>query len=228
MATRHNNFELKVGLFAFIVLLILFMIIFSIGDFYLFNPGYTFTVRFNTANGMEIGAPVHVAGVVSGEVKGITVNFKEGKTYVDLLVWIKKATRVPNNSISEIKTLGLLGEKYMDIFPGENPERFLGKGDLLIGDDPISMDNLISKGHDLTSQLEAAAKSFHAILQKIEKGEGTLGKLVVEDKLHRDIEEMVSDIKRHPWKLLRRGRTKDDKRENREKENKSGFFQGRR
>lgn len=226
MATRRSNFELKVGIFIFIGLLILFMIVFSIGDFYLLNPGYTITIRFKTASGMEIGAPVHVAGIISGEVKGIKVGFEEGKTKVDLLVWLKKGTLVPNNSVAEIKTLGLLGEKYLDVLPGEDPERFLQEGDLLVGKDSVSMDNLIAKGYDLTAQLETSAQSFHAILKKIESGEGTLGKLVVEDKLHRDIEELVSDIKRHPWKLLRRGKETD--RDEDRKTRSGGVFQGRR
>jgi len=215
MATRRSNFELKVGIFAFIGLLILFMIVFSIGDFYLLNPGYTLTVRFTTASGIDIGAPVHVAGVVSGEVKGIKVDFAEGKTRVDLLVWLKKGSLVSDNSVAEIKTLGLLGEKYLDIFPGQNPQKFLQQGDLLVGKDPISMDNLIAKGHEAASELEASAQTLHAILQKVESGEGTVGKLLVDDKLYHDIESLVEDIRAHPWKLLRRERDTTDRKKER-------------
>ena len=215
MATRRSNFELKVGIFAFLGLLILFMIVFSIGDFYLLNPGYTLTVRFQTANGIEIGAPVHVAGVITGEVKGITVSFDEGKTRVDLRVWLKKGTIVPNNSVAEIKTLGLLGEKYLDIFPGQDARQFLQEGGMLVGKDPVSMDDLIGEGHQLVRQLDASAQSLRTITQKVETGEGTLGKLLMDDKLYHDIEDLIADIKRHPWKLLHRGRETDEKKERR-------------
>ena len=215
MATRRSNFELKVGIFAFLGLLILFMIVFSIGDFYLLNPGYTLTVRFQTANGIEIGAPVHVAGVITGEVKGITVSFDEGKTRVDLRVWLKKGTIVPNNSVAEIKTLGLLGEKYLDIFPGQDARQFLQEGGMLVGKDPVSMDDLIGEGHQLVRQLDASAQSLRTITQKVETGEGTLGKLLMDDKVYHDIEDLIADIKRHPWKLLHRGRETDEKKERR-------------
>ncbi|MFH1857546.1 MAG: MlaD family protein [Candidatus Omnitrophota bacterium] len=212
MTTRRSNFELKVGLFAFIGLLVLFMIVFSIGDFYLLNPGYTLTIRFGTASGLEIGAPVHVAGVVSGEVKGISISFQKGKTLVDLLVWLRKGAIVPDNSIAEIKTLGLLGEKFLDISPGEDSQRFLGEGDVLVGRDPISMDSVLAKGNALVSEMEASSRSLGVILQKIENGEGTLGKLVVDDKLYRDVEGLVGDIRRHPWKLLHREKETEDQK----------------
>ena len=215
MPTRRSNFELKVGIFAFIGLLVLFMIVFSIGDFYLLNPGYTLTVRFQTANGIDIGAPVHVAGVISGEVKGITVTFAEGKTRVDLRVWLKEGTIVPDNSMAEIKTLGLLGEKYLDIFPGQGTNRFLQQGDTLAGKDPISMDDVIAEGHQLMTQLETSARSLQVIIQRVESGEGTLGKLLMDDHLYRDLEDLIADLKRHPWKLLHREKETDQKKERR-------------
>jgi len=225
MATKRSNFELKVGLFTFIGLLILFMIVFSIGDFYLLNPGYTLTIQFGTANGIDIGAPVHVAGVIVGEVKGIKVYFDEGKTKVDLLVWLKKGSLVPDNSIAQIKTLGLLGEKFLDIYPGQDPKKFLQEGDLLIGADPVSMDELIGRGNALVGKLEGSAESFHNILKKIETGEGTIGRLIVDDSLYMNMEGFVQDIRKHPWKLLHRGKRSEDKKVS---EGNKGMFHQRR
>ncbi len=213
MASKQSHFELKVGIFAFIGLLVLFMIVFSIGDFYLFNPGYTLTVRFGTASGMQVGAPVHVAGVVSGEVREIQIHFDKGNTLVDLLVWLKKGTMVPDNSSAEIRTLGLLGEKYLDILPGQNAEKFLQEGSLLVGQNPVSMDSLIARGNALATELEASAKSLRAILQKVESGEGTVGKLMMDDTLYREIEGLVSDLKAHPWKLLKKEKESTPDRE---------------
>jgi len=216
MATRQSNFELKVGIVGLIGLLILFIIVFSIGGFW-FNPGYTLTIRFGSASGIDVGAPVLVAGVTSGEVRAINVSFNEGQTVVDLLIWLKKGILVPDNSTAEIKTLGLLGEKYLDILPGQHAQKFLQEGEFLSGKDPVSMDNLISKGHELAVELDASAKTLHAILEKVESGEGTIGKLLADDKLYYDIEDLVVDLKAHPWKLLHR-----------EKEKKSDEGKGRR
>ncbi len=225
MAAKQSNFELKVGLFAFIGLLILFMIVFSIGDFYLLNPGYTLTLRFKSAHGLEIGAPVHVAGVISGEVKGVSVRIEEGKTHVDLLVWLREGTLVSHNSEARIKTLGLLGEKFVDIYPGEHADRFLQEGERLEGVDPVSMDELLERGYLLVGRLEDSADSLHRIMSQVEQGEGTLGKLLMNDALYLSLEEFIEDIRRHPWKLLRRGKEEDS---DKEKSGNQGFIGRRR
>ena len=213
MSPKRPSYELKVGIFAFGGLLILITFVFYIGNIYLFNPGYLITVRFRSASGIAPGAPVHVAGVVSGEVKDVKVKFEKGNTFVDLRVWIAEGTPVPTNSVAEIKTLGLLGEKYLDILPQPGPEVFLQKEDLLIGKDPVSMDDVVARSHQLVTRLEGATVTLDTILRRIESGEGTIGKLVSDDTLYEDMKELVADIKRNPWKLLHRPREKKDDHE---------------
>lgn len=210
MSPKRPTYELKVGIFAFGGLLILITFVFYIGNIYLFNPGYLITVRFRSASGIEPGAPVHVAGVVSGEVKDVKVKFEEGNTFVDLRVWITEGTPVPDNSLAEIKTLGLLGEKYLDILPQPNAQTFLKKENLLVGKDPVSMDDVVSRSHQLVARLEEATVTFDTILKRIESGEGTIGKLVSDDSLYQDMKELMVDLKRNPWKLLHRPREKKD------------------
>ena len=40
------------------------------------------------------------------------------------------------------------------------------------------------------------------IFGRLERGEGTLGKLLVDEKVYDDMEDFVGDIKANPWKLL--------------------------
>ena len=208
MSPKRPSYELKVGILAFGGLLILITFVFYIGNIYLFNPGYLINVRFRSASGIAPGAPVHVAGVVSGEVQDVKVKFEEGSTFVDLRVWITEGTKVPTNSIAEIKTLGLLGEKYLDILPQADALSFLRAGERLTGKDPISMDDVVTRSHQLVARLEGATVTLDTIFKRIESGEGTLGKLVSDDSLYQDMRELMADIKRNPWKLLQRPREK--------------------
>ena len=210
MAPKRPSYELKVGIFAFGGLLILITFVFYIGNVYLFNPGYLINVRFRSASGIEPGAPVHVAGVVSGELKDIQVKFEEGNTHVDLRVWIKEGTPVPTNSLAEIKTLGLLGEKYLDILPQPDAEGSLKPGGLLVGKDPVSMDDVVAKSHELVGQMELAATSLNEILDRVEAGQGTVGKLLQDETLYNQMTDLMEDLKRNPWKLLHRPREKKD------------------
>jgi phospholipid/cholesterol/gamma-HCH transport system substrate-binding protein len=56
--------------------------------------------------------------------------------------------------------------------------------------------------------LNASAQSLEAILAKIEKGEGTVGKLMTEEELYQEMREFVQEIKTHPWRLLKRDEEK--------------------
>ena len=230
MFTRMN-FELKVGIFIFIGIVILSVIIFSIGNFYSVKRGYTLNVVFSFANGIGLGAPVRYSGVEVGEVQDIKVYFdeKENKPLVRLSIWVSNSTWINENARATINTLGLLGEKYLEITPGSRDARLLQKNDILRGQDPVSTEEiarstkeLVEKIGTLTesinkiagdeavatslkntiSNMEALSGDLRDFLSDARQGKGTIGRLMSDDTLYKHIDEMVLDIKAHPWKLL--------------------------
>ena len=54
------------------------------------------------------------------------------------------------------------------------------------------------------SNLSKSADELSTTLQKINNGQGTLGKLISEDDLYKDLREFVSEIKQHPWRLFKK------------------------
>jgi len=230
MFTRMN-FELKVGIFIFIGIVILSVIIFSIGNFYSVKRGYNIDVVFSFANGIGIGAPVRYSGVQVGEVQEINIYFdeKEKKPLVKLTVWVSQNTWINENAKASINTLGLLGEKYLEISPGTRDARLLQKGDALRGSDPVSTEELARSTKELieriatltesvnkiagddslrvslkntVSNMEALSSDLRDFLSSAKQGKGTIGRLMSDDTLYRHIDEMILDIKEHPWKLL--------------------------
>ena len=230
MFTRMN-FELKVGIFIFIGMVIHSVIIFSIGNFYSVKRGYTLDVVFSFANGIGIGAPVRYSGVQVGEVQEINIYFdeKENKPLVRLTVWVSQNTWINENAKASINTLGLLGEKYLEIAPGTRDARLLQKGDTLRGQDPISTEELARSTKELIEKIATLTESINKIagddslrvslkntvgnmealtgdlrdfLYYAKQGRGTIGRLMSDDTLYKHIDEMILDIKEHPWKLL--------------------------
>ncbi len=81
--------------------------------------------------------------------------------------------------------------------------------------------------------LEVSTNHLKTIMQRVEAGEGTTGKLVSSEELYQEVLEFVRDLKRHPWKLLKKGKEDDeDKKKEEEKkaqaaptaEKKKGWF----
>ncbi|MGD2062915.1 MAG: MlaD family protein [Nitrospirota bacterium] len=107
--------ETKVGFFVILVAVLLFILSTRLEEGEV-KEGYTLTVRFKTVDGLEENAPVRIAGVKVGQVESITLD--EGRAVLRLLV--SKGVSIPVDSRAELRTEGLLGEKYLAIIPGSN------------------------------------------------------------------------------------------------------------
>ena len=240
MFTR-SSFELKVGIFIFIGIVILSVIVFSIGNFYSVKRGYTLNVLFSFANGISVGAPVRYAGVEVGEIQGIDVYFdeQENRPMVKLFIWVAQNTWVNEDAVATINTLGLLGEKYLEITPGSRETKLLEKGDTLRGYDPVSTEELtrdtqktLLKIEDMiesidkivgdeafrdsikntVSNVESLTLNFQDFIKTAKEGEGTVGRLLTDDSIYKHIDEVILDIKEHPWKLLYKPRESKTKK----------------
>ncbi len=248
MSPGKGNFELKVGVFVVIALVVLTVMIFKIENFKFFRPGYAIHVIFNYVSGIDVGASVSLSGVEIGEIKKMEIIYNEKlkKTQVDIGVWIRGKTILRKNSVAKIKSLGMLGQKCLDFTPGSRDNPALKEGDTLFGEDPFSIEdaaesiNKVAKNltktidsinavigkPDVQESLTETVKNFketseraNSILTKIDDGKGTIGKLINEDKIYRDTEALVEDIKKHPWKLFFKTKDKkEDSAEDKEKE----------
>ena len=192
------SFEVKVGIFILIGFILLFIMIFSIGDIYLLRSGYHIKVTFNFANGIAMNAPVRLAGIEVGEIDNIKIYYDTNteRTKVELSAWIKKDVVIEEDAKAVINTLGLLGEKYMEIFPGAS-KRFLADDRVLVGTDPISTENM-------TMELSRLLDSLNVIAERLKAGEGTVGRFLTDDSIYQNMEDFTADIKKNPWKLMHR------------------------
>lgn len=197
MLFGKTKLELKVGIFVFIGLAILVVFVLSIGSFKTWASGYQVYFTFNFVNGVKIGAPVRFAGVDVGEAKDIKFIFvpEENTTKIQILAWIKKEIKIPVDSTVWVNTLGLLGEKYIEIMPGKDYSNCLVVNQSLVGMDPIAM-------HEVVRLAKAISTNIDESFAKINSKEGTIGKLLYDDTIYKELEALIIDIRKHPWKLF--------------------------
>jgi phospholipid/cholesterol/gamma-HCH transport system substrate-binding protein len=200
------DLEVKVGIFVIIGLILLSIMIFSIGGFYNVKPGYNIKVTFSFANGVEVGAPVRLAGVEIGEIKNIRIFYDEKlqKTQVELLAWVEKGVPINNDAKANINTLGLLGEKYLEIFPGTPGMPVLQEGDSLIGHDPISTEEFTELGYKIALKLDQAIDSINKIVADPNNKQNLEQTLANLKEASSNFKQFSEDIKFHPWKLLQK------------------------
>jgi phospholipid/cholesterol/gamma-HCH transport system substrate-binding protein len=197
MVFGKSKLELKVGIFVFGGLMILAMFVFLIGKYETWTAGYRVNFTFNFVNGVKLGAPVRFAGVDVGEVREIKCIFlaQDNKTIVKLNCWVKKDIKIPRDSSIWVNTLGLLGEKYIEVMPGKDYTSLLAENQDLAGVDPVPM-------QEITELAKKIATNLDNIIAKIKNKEGTIGKLFFDDAIYNDLQGLVQDLRRNPWKLL--------------------------
>ncbi|MBN3038594.1 MAG: MCE family protein [Candidatus Omnitrophica bacterium] len=150
------NLELKVGIFAFIGLIILTLAVFSISEVYILRPGYFIQVCFDFASGIDIGAPVRIAGIEAGEVKEVKMVYdrESGRAKAMLSIWLEEGFKLPGDSDAFVSMLGLIGDTYLEIVPGDDYDNLLEEGDMLVGRDPASTDTVMEIVRSVAAKFE--------------------------------------------------------------------------
>ena len=220
---KETNLELKVGAFVLIAIGCLTLAVLSISNFSFFEKGHGAQVIFGYANGLKKAAPVRLAGVEAGVVKSIDISTAGGATKVKVELWIHEGVGIPSDSRVTINQLGLLGEKYIEVTPGQSQQMLQDNG-LLNGVDPVPVEKITQRIDSMTAKLEQAmdginkailseqnTQSFSDILsgvsnivKEIQQGKGTLGMFLYDPRIYKNLEELSSDLKDNPWKLLYR------------------------
>lgn len=197
MIFGKSKLELKVGVFVFFGLVILVLFVLMIGNFRTWSLGYRINVMFNFINGVKVGAPVRFAGVDTGEVKSISIVFVDHnpQAKVKVVCWLKNVAKVPRDSTVWVNTLGLLGEKYVEIMPGTDFQDTLKENETLIGRDPIAT-------HEVAEMAKDTLENLGGIFKEVNSGQGNVGKLVYDDTIYKELEGLVRDLRLNPWKIF--------------------------
>ncbi len=114
--------EAKIGFFLGGAILILAIFIFIVGDLSVLfrKPGYELFTAFDSASGLETRATVRMAGVKIGYVKDIQLVGRRAQVEMSIF----PRYEVPKGSIATLASLGLIGERYIEITPGEEASAF--------------------------------------------------------------------------------------------------------
>jgi phospholipid/cholesterol/gamma-HCH transport system substrate-binding protein len=132
--------DLKVGIFALVVLAILSFMTFKVGGLeWLKKEGYTVYVTFKDIAGLDRKSRIRVAGVDAGIIEDITL--EDGKARLTLRM--NPSVKLYSDACATIKTVGLLGEKYLEVGVGSKAP-LLRQGDSIRNvKETVDMDDLV-------------------------------------------------------------------------------------
>lgn len=121
--------ETIVGLFVMAAIAIFFYLTFIIGVFQFNTTTYDqYGAYFADSAGLEVKDAVRIAGVTVGCVKEISL--KDDRALV--WFWIEHRYRLGSNAHAVIAQQGLLGNKHVEVDPGDSSAGYLAPGNILV------------------------------------------------------------------------------------------------
>jgi phospholipid/cholesterol/gamma-HCH transport system substrate-binding protein len=136
----------KVGAFFLVVLALAGLLIWKIEDLRIGRKaGKTISIQFADVAGLKEKADVRIAGVLVGKVAKIRL--VGGKAIVD--VELNKDISLRDGATGTIQSLGMLGDKYIELVPGPVGAPPLAEGTTLRGDAPVSFDQITKLARDI-------------------------------------------------------------------------------
>jgi phospholipid/cholesterol/gamma-HCH transport system substrate-binding protein len=147
----------KVGAFMVTALVVLAVLVFKIEDLRLWgSEGQRVEAEFDSVAGLDDKAAVRVAGVRVGRVDGIRL--EGGRAVVGLL--LEEPLVLRQGSVAMIRSLGLLGDKFVELSPGEAAGPPMADGARLPGKTPIAWDDAMAQLSELGSSLGETLSAF--------------------------------------------------------------------
>jgi phospholipid/cholesterol/gamma-HCH transport system substrate-binding protein len=187
--------EAKVGLLVLGGSVILLWLTMMVGKFEIGKPaGYRVTALFDTISGLDLKAAVRMAGVQIGTVE--TVELEDSKAKV--ILRINPDVKIPRGTEAAVKTMGLLGDKYVDLVPPQlkaEPGASREHSGYYRDGDRIERSIASSDADQLISKLSAIADDIKQVTGSLRQVFGTeRGAQSMEDILH-DLRQTTANIK---------------------------------
>jgi phospholipid/cholesterol/gamma-HCH transport system substrate-binding protein len=168
----------RVGLVVLVALFFIMIAVFLVGKrANLFKAKWPYQTHFDSAAGLVVGNPVRLNGVNVGGVLEVNLSPQPGDQSVLVIYEVDRrvAPRLRTGTQASIKTIGLLGDKYIDLAGGLTSEAQIPIGGDIKAAPGTGIEKLLEGSGDLVSDLSAIARSLKNILGRTEKGEGFLG-----------------------------------------------------
>ena len=107
------------------------------------GDGYPLTASFRSVEGVSVGTDIRLAGVKIGTVTGLELN---SETYrADTVMHIHDGILIPDDSLAQVSSEGLLGGTYMEIVPGGSFENLETGGEIVDTQGAVGLISLLTK-----------------------------------------------------------------------------------
>jgi phospholipid/cholesterol/gamma-HCH transport system substrate-binding protein len=190
--------NLKVGIVVTFAIAVVLYASFSGGGVPFFAPRDYLVSYFDNVNGLVKGASVRMSGVEVGNVKSVK--------FVNLDAWRRLEVKmsivesvwglITTDSRAQLGTIGLLGDKYVEILPGTPGLPLLKSGDELPVIPEVGLEPLVRRPPEVNTSIDSIVYNLKDISRKIATGEGTAGRIISDTTLYANLASALEQTTR--------------------------------
>ncbi len=184
---------LKAGIVITAGLVLFFFTIFYSGNISgVFFPKKPLLVEFRNISGLRPGAPVWLYGIEVGKVESIQL--VDSGTIIKADILSKYFHIIRLDAKVHIMTMGLLGDKYLEIYPGDPDAPPLLPGGKIEGKESIGFEQIMESFSSSLVQIEHLTRSIDKIVTDFQSSEGTVGKLMNDPELYNSMLSATTEL----------------------------------
>jgi phospholipid/cholesterol/gamma-HCH transport system substrate-binding protein len=182
---RHRS--VFVGLFVLVpALAVPVLLIFTVVKSDLLQNWCTLYAVCENSEGLKKGNQVSMSGTAIGHVSNVDL-VREGEVRVRFNINSRYKRLVKSDTKVRLKQRGFVGDWEVELLGGTSPAADAEDGDTLKVEAVPSMDGLIVTAMGIIDTATALLNDMAAIVKGIKEGEGTVGQLLKNDTLYRNI-----------------------------------------
>ncbi len=186
--------QVRVGLAVTTAIIVLALAIFFVGETgAVFGERYRLITLVPSASGLLQGASVRLAGQDVGKVERIEFVPVAERSHPDhvlkITLGVNRAVKeqIRSDSEARIRTVGLLGDKIIDLTPGSAEARMLEQGDTVASAVALDYEQMLGTAFELVDDVAVMLRSLRSIADSLLVGRGTAGQLLMDTTLYAEL-----------------------------------------
>jgi len=183
------------------------LIVFALSTFYIedwqytvFAKGYKLHAQFERVLSLGVGDEVRIAGVEVGRVHKISVDTETSSPKpVRVVMWILEDVKIRSEDVVRIELRSVFGGSFISIQRGNSSALVLGNGEEMtntvvsagITDVVNRAEVVLTEAAQTLGQATEGMTNIAQITDRLERGEGTIGRLLTDDTAYNDLRDAL-------------------------------------
>lgn len=198
-ARKDRNISMGVFLMFFLGFFLIGFILYIVAENQkYFEKKYSVYMHLPNAEGLNSGAFVALSGIKIGVVGKMKINAELEQLGITIELKIEEAYTkyITTSSVAMIKTMGILGDKYVDVTIGKPGEEVLQPGDYIKSNPGIDPYEFLDDASEMINDLKTTLNNIGTITSEAKKGRGVVGKLFKDPVSEAKFDRLLSNVTR--------------------------------